>query len=298
MKRLHGVVCASITPMTPDGQVDQAGVRALFQHLAKAGIHCLYPNGTNGESLSLTQQEREMIAKIATEEVKDQMTVYIQCGAATVPESYSHVLHAREIGADGAGLMTPVFFPVDETGMEQYYQDILNQTGDFPVYIYNISSRTGNDVSAALLSRLMDQYPALLGVKFSCPDLLRLTEYITCNPNRTADLLIGCDQLALECVSGGGVGWVSGPAAVFTHVHVQLYDALCKGDFAKALEIQRKITYWMAQIKGIPEIPAIKYMLKRMGVIANDTCRMPLRALNAEEKARLDQVLDAYQKSI
>lgn len=45
-------------------------------------------------------------------------------------------------------------------------------------------------------------------------------------------------------------------------------------------------------MRDIPEIPAIKYMLKRLGIIGCDACRAPLRPLNDAEKARLDALLD------
>lgn len=109
-KRLYGVVCASITPMREDGSIDGEGVRRLTRHLIDCGIHCLYPNGTNGESLSLSQQEREEIARVMNEENAGRTALYLQCGAATVAESYAHIRFARELGADGAGLMTPCVF--------------------------------------------------------------------------------------------------------------------------------------------------------------------------------------------
>lgn len=55
MRTLYGVVCASVCPMHKDGSVDYDGVKKLTRHLVDNGIHCLYPNGTNGESLSLTK---------------------------------------------------------------------------------------------------------------------------------------------------------------------------------------------------------------------------------------------------
>lgn len=103
-KTLYGVVCASICPMNEDGSVDYASVRTLTRHLVDHGIHCLYPNGTNGESLSLTEDERRQIARIIAEENAGKAVLYIQCGAATVEESYRHVRFSREIGADGAGI--------------------------------------------------------------------------------------------------------------------------------------------------------------------------------------------------
>lgn len=295
MKNLKGVVCATITPMLPDGSVDYKSLVRFCKYLNDNKIHCLYPNGTNGESLSLTYEERCEIAKLIVETNKT-ATVYIQCGAATVKESYDNVRTAKACGADGAGLMTPVFFGIDEAAMEEYYVNILEEITDFPIYVYNIFTRTGNDFSVELLKKLMDKYPNLHGIKFSYPDTDRIHAYANAPADRKADALIGCDMLAAKCYEVGGSGWVSGPAAVFCKVHTNLYDALLANDEKAIEENQKAIVDVMAEIAGIPEIPAIKYMLKKMGVIDHDVCRAPLRALTDAEKARLDVALEGYLK--
>ena len=291
MKHLYGMTCATITPMFADGSVDYESAKNLYRHLSQNGVHCLYPNGTNGESLSLSKEEREKLAQLCMEEAGGKSVVYIQCGASTVAESYAHVLHAKSIGADGAGLMTPVFFPVDEKGMEEYYSRALEMAEDFPLYVYNIASRTGNDVSAELFDHLCCRYPNLLGIKFSSPDLPRLVQYTKANAPKGSDALIGNDQLALACLSLGGKGYVSGPGAVFPKLFVSLYEAFRAGRLDEAMSIQKTITATLEGMKGIPEIPAIKYMLMRQGIIANDTCRAPLRALSDEEKKKLDALV-------
>lgn len=63
-KRMRGLVVAAITPMNEDGTLDEQGVASFTDFLCKAGVHCIYPNGTNGESLLLTQAERERVAEI------------------------------------------------------------------------------------------------------------------------------------------------------------------------------------------------------------------------------------------
>ena len=298
MNGLYGVVCAYITPMLPDGQVDYAGVRALCAHLVEQGIHCLYPNGTNGESLSLSAEERQRIAEIILEENRGRARLYVQCGAATVAESYAHVRHAKAIGAHGAGLMTPVFFAVDDAAMEEYFENILKETGDFPIYAYNIPSRTGSDLSPAVLGRLMRRHPGLLGIKYSCPDILRVSQYVHCCETRKADVLIGCDMLAQACWTVGGAGWVSGPAAVFPEAHTRLYDQLKAGKTEEARKTQALLQRTMEDIAGIPEIPAIKYMLTKLGVIGCDVCRAPLRALTSSEKQRLDAAMERYAQGL
>ena len=61
-KRMQGVVIAAITPMNQDGSIDYKGVEDFAEYLVQSGVNCLYPNGTNGESLLLTKEEREKIA--------------------------------------------------------------------------------------------------------------------------------------------------------------------------------------------------------------------------------------------
>lgn len=293
-KRLYGVVCASITPMREDGSIDGEGVRRLTRHLIESGIHCLYPNGTNGESLSLSQQEREEIARVMNEENAGRAALYLQCGAATVAESYAHIRFARELGADGAGLMTPVFFPADQEAMRRYYSDILKEVRDLPVYAYNIPSRTGNDLSAELLGELMTEYGNLLGVKYSGNDMARLFDYTNACPVRRPSVLVGSDAMAMCCMSLGGDGWVSGPSAVFARRHVRLYEAIVRDDAVCARNIEARIVETARRMRNIPEIPAIKYMLRRMGVIECDICRAPLRPLLAVERSILDALLDEY----
>lgn len=293
-KKLYGVVCASITPMRDDGAVDGEGVRRLTRHLVESGIHCLYPNGTNGESLSLSQREREEIARAIHEENAGRAVLYIQCGAATVAESYAHMRFTRELGADGAGLMTPVFFPTDEAAMRRYYAGILQEVRDLPVYAYNIPSRTGNDLSAELLGELMAAYENLLGVKYSNTDMERLFGYVNACSSRRASVLVGSDAMAMCCMALGGDGWVSGPSAVFARRHVRLYEAIVRGDTGRARAIEARIVDTARRMRDIPEIPAIKYMLRRMGVIECDACRAPLRPLLAAERSRLDALLDEY----
>ena len=121
MKKLFGVVCATITPMSKEGKIDIESARRLYSYLADEEIHCLYPNGTNGESLSLSAEERMDLAKTAVQAGKGKQSIYIQCGASTVKETYQHVLNAKQIDADGAGVMTPVFFP----WMKQPWNNIM-----------------------------------------------------------------------------------------------------------------------------------------------------------------------------
>lgn len=297
-RKLHGVVCASITPMHGDGSIDIASLRRLTRHLVESGIHCLYPNGTNGESVALERDERFQIARVIQEENADRAVLYVQCGAGTVAESYAHVQYCAELGVDGVGLMSPIFFALDDLALTQYYDVVLDRHPDLSMYAYNIPTRAGNDIRPEVLGALMARHENMLGIKYSFPNIERIQAYLRCASARRPSVLVGCDSLALACMAVGGDGWVSGPSAAAPKLHLALYDALTAGDIVRAREVQQVIAHLAQSIEDIPEIPAIKYLLMKQGIIENEACRAPLRPLTPSEKARLDCFLDEIDGSL
>lgn len=295
-KRMKGLVIPSITPMKENGSIDEEGIKNFAEFLIKAGANCLYPNGTNGESLLLEKEEHERIAEIMVKTSNGRIPVFIQCGAISTERAAGYALHSVEIGADGIGVMTPVFFPMDDESLFRYYEKIISPLPEnFPVYIYNIPSYTTNDVSPALLNRLMNAFKNIVGIKFSKPDLMRAQDYLE-KTDRRPQVLIGCDSLFLQCLTIGGVGTVSGPGSIFHERFTRLYRQFNEGDIKGAMETQRQIVITDRELEGIPPIPALKTLLKLRGVIKTDVCRGPLRSLDKDEVKKLEGILNKYLK--
>jgi len=295
-KRLFGVVIPTITPMNEDGSIDERSLAGFTEYLVKAGVDGLYPNGTNGEGLLLTKEERDCVAEIMVKKNDSRLSVFIQCGSMTTDETASHAKHAVKIGADGVGVMSPAFFPMDDESLFQYYRDVISGLPeDFPVYVYNIPGCTTSDVKPALLNRIMKAFPNVAGIKYSSPDLIRIEDYFV-QTERRPDLLIGCDSLFLQCLMTGGVGTVTGPGSIFHERFTRLYRQYREGDYAGAAETQRQIVKTDRDLDGIPGIPALKALLKMRGVIRTDVCRAPLRALTKDEYQVLERVLEEYDR--
>lgn len=295
-KRLIGVVIPMITPMNKDGSVDDASLQHFVNFLVDAQINALYPNGTNGESLLLSQSEREHIAEVISNTNKERLPLFIQCGSMTTAETAAHAQHAVKIGADGIGIMSPAFFGMDEESLFQYYAAVIEKLPmDFPVYVYNIPGCTTNDVTPALLKRLMSAFDNVMGIKYSSSNLMRVEDYLNTD-GRAPQLLIGCDSLFLQCLTTGGVGTVTGPGSIFYERFNRLYRQFQQGDIKGAMATQQKIVKTDRKLAGIPGIPALKTLLKLRGVIRTDVCRAPHRPLTDGEKAILAEVYAAYCK--
>jgi dihydrodipicolinate synthase/N-acetylneuraminate lyase len=296
LKKLYGIVCANITPMDKEGQVDIVSLGKLVEHMAQNGIHGIYPCGTNGEGLSLTTKERHEITNTIVEQNNGRMSAFIQCATMRWEDTMENIRYACEHGADGVGVMTPIFYKVDDSAMIEYYREACQVAGEKPVYLYNISKYTNNDISVKAFAQIIDENPNAVGIKYSNSDISRIQDYLR-TPKRKTEVLIGADSLILSALAAGCVGEVSGPACVFPKWYVGAYEAFIRGDLELALELQNRIVACSRSIKTIPQIPAYKAMLYMQGIIATDTCRRPFRKLTKEEYKLLESALDVYERN-
>lgn len=295
-KKLYGIVCANVTPMDRNGQVDTASLKRLVNHMAETGIHGVYPTGTNGEGHLLSKEEQHAIAKTVVDENAGRMAAFIQCATMRWDDTMENVAYACSVGADGVGVMTPTFYKADDSAMVEYYREACQAAGEKPLYIYNIAKYTNNDVSVKAFGQIMDENPNAVGIKYSNSDIARIQDYLRAPKVKKAEALIGADSLIVSALAAGCVGEVSGPACVFPKRYVGCYEAFAAGDLALALELQNRIVACSRSIKSVPQIPAIKAMLKMQGVIDNDTCRRPFRPLTVEEYRLLEKALEDYEK--
>ena len=295
MNKLHGIVCANITPMHENGTIDLESLRNLVDRVAGHGINGIYPCGTNGEGISLQAEEHFAIAKTVAEQSAGRIDVYIQCATISWYETMDNIRRVRSLPIDGVGVMTPSFYKTDDISIEEYYRDVSEAAGDLYVYMYNIPQNTNNDISVSAFGKIIDTYHNIIGIKYSNGDIKRIQDYMLAPKTRKADVLIGADSLIVSALAAGCVGEVSGPSCVFPKRFSSLYDAWRRGDLATALEMQTRIVSTARMIQSVPQIPAIKAMLKMQGIIESDTCRRPFRKLTTEELKILEKAVDQYE---
>lgn len=296
MKKMYGIVCANITPMTAKGEIDHDSLRSLVDHLAEQGIHGVYPTGTNGESVLVSKEEQHEITDTVIDANRGRMLCYIQCGTLDWKTTMENVAYACEAGADGVGVMTPIFFKADDIAMADYYREACQAANGKQVYLYNISKYTNNDISVKAFAQIMDENPNAMGIKYSNTDLGKLGEYLRVKTQRKPEALIGSDSLMNAALAIGCTGAISGPAAVFAKRHIKAYEYFMSGDMEKAQIYQQRICENSKLIKPVPAIPGLKAMLKMKGVIKDDTCRRPFRPLTLDEYHILERALDIYEK--
>lgn len=290
MKNLYGVTAAMITPFTKEGEVDCHSMSLLTQKLIEKGVNCLYPCGTTGEMVHVTPQERKRIAETVIETAAGKARVFIHCGAMRQEETEELLLHAVSAGADGAGIVTPLFLGVTDREMALYYKRMSELVPeDFPLYLYNIPQCAGNDLSAAAAAQIARDCKNVIGIKYSYPDMLRTLEYLQIP---SFSVLHGCDKMFAELLMMGCDGTVSGVAGVFPEPFAAVYEAYGRKDLDEMRRWQEICIGFCDLLKCGSNMSWFKEALKCRGLSAGGM-RPPQRDLLPEETKGLKEALTA-----
>ena len=279
-----GALPALITPFR-DGAIDEAAFRALVERQIKGGVRGLVPVGTTGETATLSHDEHRRVVELCVEAAAGRVPVIAGAGSNSTEEAIGLVRHAKQVGAQGALVVTPYYNRPSQEGLYRHYAAI-NDAVDLPVLIYNVPSRTSVDISNETVARLA-KLPHIAGVKDATSDLARPSLMrMTCGPKFV--LLSGEDASSLGYMAHGGHGCISVTANVEPEGMSALIDACLAGDFIEALACQDRLIKLHKALFADASPAPTKFALAHLGLCREDVrlpiapCSDPARALVLE----------------
>jgi dihydrodipicolinate synthase/N-acetylneuraminate lyase len=292
MRKLRGVVTAMTTPFTADGEVDLAALDSETEFLIHARVNCLYPCGTTGEMLFMTNEQRKSVAKAVVEKTAGRVIVYIHVGAARVEDTIELARHAHTIGADGIGVVTPFFFGLSDRELENFYVTVSNSLPeDFPIYMYNIPQCSTNDLKPEVCARVAARCKNVIGIKYSYCDMHRTLDYLQVRD--AFSVLVGFDRLLMPALRIGCDGTVSGASSVFPEPFVEVYEKYMAGDMAGAEAAMWRTNDIVKKLKAGTSLGTFKEAQRQRG-FAGGYVHAPLMEITEQEKAQLRKDLDMY----
>ncbi|MCL2381287.1 MAG: dihydrodipicolinate synthase family protein [Treponema sp.] len=294
-KKYHGVIPPVITPVDEQENVDEQGFRALLRHCVDRGIHGIFVAGTNGESLALTQSERDRAIKIAIDEVGKQVPVMAGVMDSSTRRVVENIKRFEQMGGTCA-VITPVFYarhslPQEET--IRHFEDISRET-NIDLVVYNIPLFTSTKLSAATICKIanIDNVVAIKDSSGDFIDFQKILRVYKSDPamcvlqgltvNTAASLLMGAD------------GYVPSIAPLFPELFVAYYDAGRSGDIERTM-LLHEIILDTSDILGMAKdaFAANKFAISLLGLTDKRVIRPVTAATPGEEnaiRAKVDEI--------
>ncbi|MDE2515083.1 MAG: dihydrodipicolinate synthase family protein [Rhodospirillales bacterium] len=286
---LTGIIPPLVTPFTADGAIDEAACRAQARFVLSKGVHGVCVGGSTGEGHTLTREELRRAVTLAQEEVGDKIPVIAGIIVNSTRQAVLAAQDMRAIGVKGLQI-TPVhyLFKPDDAATIAHFRTITNET-DIPVIIYNVIP--WNYLRPELLVQLMTELPGIHGVKQSQGDLKLMADLLLSIPQGKV-VLSAVDALLYPSFALGAHGTIAANPAAIPGVCVALWQAVQRGDHAKALEIHQAMLRFWNVIAG-DNLPAcVKHALTLQGA-PGGLPRAPMPAPDAARQAAIARELRA-----
>ena len=282
-----GVFPAVTTQFRPDFSVDLEATAKVAEALVRDGVSGLVVCGTVGENCALTQSEKVSIVEVAVAAARGKVPVISGLAEYTSAFGADYAKAATKAGVNGLMVMPAMVYPAKPRETREHFATIARAT-DTPVMIYNNPPSYRTDVTPAMLAELAD-IDTIVAFKDSSGDTRRIVDV----RNMTGDRFIpfcGLDDVVLESVALGAVGWVSGMSNVFPREGETLFRLVRDGRFAEAMPLYD----WFMPILHLDArhdlVQAIKYCEKIAGR-GSELTRPPRLALDAAEKVELEAIM-------
>lgn len=284
-----GIHTVIVTPFNPLGQLDTAVLRDHVEWLLEAGVHALIPGGTTGEFYAQSSAERAEVLEVVADTVQGRVPLLAGVNSTHPDETLELAAYARDLGYTGLLVAAPPYSLPSHDELEHHVRRLADHIG-LDLMLYNFPARTGIDMTTDFLRRLGD-VPEVVAVKESSGSLAKLHDLVVDLGGRFAPVC-GADDQALEFFLWGARAWVAGASNFAPRAHVALYETcVVRRDIEAGRVLMTELLPLFSLLEGEGKyVPYVKAATVAAGIPVG-SCRPPLRALGADEQARLDRVL-------
>lgn len=287
--RLEGTITALVTPFI-DQQLDEQGLAHNIRYQIASGVNAILLLGTTGEASTLSHDEQGRIISTSVREAKGKVPIWIGTGSYCTRQTIEKTRRAKDLGADGALVVTPYYNKPTQEGIYRHYEALANAV-EMPIMLYNIPGRCGTNIETSTLLRIA-ALPNIVGVKEASGSIQQVGEVLHSVVKSFPDFKVfsGDDALTLPMMALGAVGVVSVVSNLVPARVVALVKAALQGDFEQARERHYQLLplYKAAFIESNP-VP-IKSAMDLCNMPAGG-CRLPLYRMSADNLNILRQCL-------
>ena len=272
MNSLKGLGVALITPFNEDLSVDFDSLTKLVEFNISNGTNYLVVLGTTAEAATLSAEERKAVTEHIIKTNAGRLPLVLGIGGNNTMEVKKQI-EETDLSAFAAVLsVSPYYNRPNQEGLYQHYKTIA-ATGK-QIIIYNVPSRTGQNIEAETTLRLAAEFPNLFLIKEAAPNILQYFDILRKKPDHF-NLVSGDDEYTLPVTLAGGHGVISVIGQAYPREFSEMLKLAFDGKVKEAYVIHNRLVEITRLIFAEGNPAGIKTVLAEMGIIKNHL-RLPL----------------------
>jgi 4-hydroxy-tetrahydrodipicolinate synthase len=284
MDKFKGTGVALVTPFNENGKVDYNGLQKLVEFQINNGTNYLVVQGTTGESVTLTDDEKIAVLDYIIEINAGKLPILLGVGGNSTSDVCDKIKFFSGHKIDGFLSVSPYYNKPSQQGIYEHFKSISNSTS-LPIIIYNVPGRTSSNITADTTVQLAKDFKNIVGIKEASGNLEQIMTIILKKPDNFL-VISGDDALTLGHILVGGDGVIS----VIANAFPKRFSTMVNAALNENLDLAKEKHYELLEIihylfvDGNPA--GIKYLLKLIN-ICSDYVRLPLVGVTEETSKKL-----------
>jgi len=287
-EKFRGTGIAIITPFNADGSIDWNSFRNLINFWIDGKVEYLVVLGTTGESPTVHGEEKQKLFSFVSEVAAGRVPLVAGIGGNDTNE----VLHGFKTfdlkGYDAILSVSPAYNKPNQEGIFQHYK-MLDSHTPLPIIMYNVPSRTGQNVTADTQLRIARECENIFGTKEASGDFSQIMHIIK---NKPKDFMIisGDDLITLPMIACGADGLISVVANAYPKEYSEMVRLCLSGKFSEALVLHYKYTDIISSIFAEGSPSGVKAYLAQM-VLCSNSVRLPVWPVSEKQLKRIIELM-------
>ena len=238
--KITGILTPHMVPLQPGGQINETELRRYVDWLIAHRVHGLYPNGSTGEFVRFTPEERRRIVKIVCDQAAGRVPVLAGAAEANARETIQACEAYSDFGARAVAIVAPFYYRLSPESVYSYFREIaLNSPID--VTLYNIPM-FASPIDVPTIRRLAE-LERVVGIKDSSGDLAFMMRMIaSIRPYRPEfSFLTGWEAVLVPMLMVGADGGTHATSGVVPELTRQMFDLARSRQFEPAMTLQYRL---------------------------------------------------------
>ena len=279
LDKYKGVIPAFYACYDDEGNISPERVRDLTKYFIEKGVKGVYVNGSSGECIYQSVEDKKIVLENVMEEAKGKLTVIAHVACNNTKDSMELAAHAESLGVDAIAAIPPIYFRLPEYAIAEYWNDISSAAPNTDFVIYNIPQLAGVALTPSLFAE-MRKNPNVIGVKNSSMPVQDIQIF---KQDAGEDYIIfnGPDEQFISGRLIGAEAGIGGTYGAMPELFLKMNEYFENSDLDQARSIQydiNSIIYKMVSGHG-NMYAVIKAILKENENLDLGSVRKPLPAL-------------------
>jgi len=287
-KKFTGTGIAIVTPFHADGKIDWESFRKLIEFWIAGNVEYLVVLGTTGESATIHGEEKQQVFSFVKDQVAGRRPLVAGIGGNDTHEVLHGFANFDLQGYDAILSVSPYYNKPNQEGIFRHYQ-ALDAATPLPIIMYNVPSRTGQNVTADTQVRIARECKKIFATKEASGNFEQINQIIKYKP---ADFMVisGDDPITLSMIACGAEGLISVVANAYPLDYSNMVRLCLQGNFDEAKPLHYKYTEIIASMFAEGSPSGVKAYLSEMGLCQN-AFRLPVWPVSEKHHLKIRELM-------